>query len=289
MVVSQNDKWEIEFTKPVQDHLTFKIRNNDITVKTVDKISINSGEEKVFTVTDNTAVIPFGTQDPTTVDKVLHAATLGITNKSSVKLYNIKYGDRNFGDLTIESDGDASNALKYWDIKNTALPISFELQTPKKKVKVKTEETIKLTADKRIEFSITDATKLIVEESGGSLTISNFLTGKSKLIIKNYSSESFRYVCYAGNYGPGGRDNNEWFHKSNSKVYEFDNDVEGNIEFFIQRLYKTVKKWKIVKTVKSIHLIQGEENTFIISDDTFIKKYYDTPMSIEAPLKDWNE
>ena len=286
LVVSQNDKWEVEFTKPVQDYLTFKIRNNYVTVKTADKISINSGEEKIFNITDDTAVIPSEAQEPTTVYKVLHAATLEISNGSSVKLYNVKYGDRNFGDLTIESEGDSINALNYWDITNTALPISFELQKSKKKVKVKTEEMIKLTADKRIEFSITNATKLIVEDSGGSLTISNFLIGKSKLIITNQSSEDFQNVYYAYSHGSGG-DGSNWFLKNESRIYEYDCDVDSDISFRIIRYYKGRERWVSVKTVKKLYLIRGEENSFAISDDTIIGGDYDAADATNAPLKDW--
>ena len=286
LVVSQNDKWEVEFTKPVQDYLTFKIRNKLVTVKTVDKISINSGEEKIFNITDDTAVIPSEAQEPTTVYKVLHAATLEITNESSVKLYNVKYGDRNFGDLTIESEGDSINALNYWDITNTALPISFELQTSKKRVKVKTEEAIKLNEDDSIEFSINNNTKLIVEDSGGSLTISNFLTGKSKLIITNQSSEDFQNVYYAYSYGSGG-DGSNWFLKNESRIYKYDYDVDSDISFYIIRYYKGRERWVSVKTVKKLYLIRGEENSFAISDDTIIGGDYDAADATNAPLKDW--
>ena len=270
LIVSQNEKWDVEFAKPVDDHLTFKIRNNDITVKTVNKISINSGEEKIFTITDNTAVIPSGAQDSTTVDKVLHAATLEITNSASVKLYNVKYGNRSFGDLTIESDGDASNALKYWDIKDTALPISFELQTPKKKVKVKTEETIKLTADDSIEFSITDATKLIVEESGKTALLRDIVSGISWLQVINQSTAKsiskikFAEETHAPVIAQGEHCN-----------FECKNAVEDYIYFTLE-LENDLNPYD-VKTHDKISLAALEEKTFTLTDDTFIVIAEDSP------------
>ena len=261
LVVSQNDKWEVEFTKPVQDHLTFKIRNNDITVKTVNKISINSGEEKIFTITDATAVIPSGAQDSTTVDKVLHAATLEITNSASVKLYNVKYGDRDFGDLTIESDGDAGNALKYWDIKDTALPISFELQTPKKKVKVKTEETIKLTADDSIEFSITDATKLIVEESGKTASLRDIISGVCWLKVINQSSAKYiSKITFAG------KVHEAVLPQGAHCEFEYKNILEDSIYFTLE-LENEFGAYD-VKTNDKISVAALEEKIFTLTDDT---------------------
>ena len=263
LIVSQNEKWDVEFAKPVDDHLIFKIQNKDIAVKTADKISINSGEEKIFTITDATAIIPSGAQDSTTVDKVLHAATLEITNSASVKLYNVKYEDRDFGDLTIESGGDASNALKYWDIKDTALPISFELQISNKKVKVKTEETVRLTADKRIEFSITDATKLIVEESGKTASLRDLVLGISWLKVINQSSaKSISKITFAG------KVHEAVLPQGVHCDFEYKNTLEDYL-YFSLKLDGEFDTYD-VKTNDKISLVALEEKSFTLTNDTLI-------------------
>ena len=263
LIVSQNEKWDVEFAKPVDDHLIFKIQNKDIAVKTADKISINSGEEKIFTITDATAIIPSGAQEPTTVYKVLHAATLEISNGSSVKLYNVKYGDRNFGDLTIEDEGDSSNALNYWDITNTAFPISFELQTPTKLVKVKTEETIKLNEDDSIEFSINNNTKLIVEDSGKTALLRDIVSGISWLKVINQSSaKSISKITFA-----------EKIHapvlqQGEHCDFEYKNAPEDYIYFTLE-LENDLNLYD-VRTNDKISLAILEEKTFTLTDDTLI-------------------
>lgn len=269
-VLSQNEKWEGEFNKSVQDYLTFKIRNKLVTVKTVDKISINSGEEKIFNITDDTAVIPSEAQGPTTVYKVLHAATLEISNGSSIKLYNVKYGDRNFGDLTIEDEGDSSNALNYWDITNTAFPISFELQTSNKKVKVKTEETIKLNEDDSIEFSINNNTKLIVEDSGKTISLGDIISGVCWLKVINQSTAKsiskikFAEETHAPVIAQGEHCN-----------FECKNAVEDYIYFTLE-LENDLNPYD-VKTHDKISLAALEEKTFTLTDDTFIVIAEDSP------------
>lgn len=269
-VLSQNEKWEGEFNKSVQDYLTFKIRNKLVTVKTVDKISINSGEEKIFNITDDTAVIPSEAQGPTTVYKVLHAATLEISNGSSIKLYNVKYGDRNFGDLTIEDEGDSSNALNYWDITNTAFPISFELQTSNKKVKVKTEETIKLNEDDSIEFSINNNTKLIVEDSGKTILLGDIISGVCWLKVINQSTAKsiskikFAEETHAPVIAQGEHCN-----------FECKNAVEDYIYFTLE-LENDLNPYD-VKTHDKISLAALEEKTFTLTDDTFIVIAEDLP------------
>ena len=263
LIVSQNEKWDVEFAKPVDDHLIFKIQNKDIAVKTADKISINSGEEKIFTITDATAIIPSGAQDSTTVDKVLHAATLEITNSSSAKLYNVKYGNRSFGDLTIGSAGNSSNALNYWDITNTAFPISFELQTSKKRVKVKTEETIKLTADKRIEFSITDTTKLIIEESGKTVSLRDIVSGISWLKVINQSSaKSISKITFAG------KVHEAVLPQGVHCDFEYKNTLEDYL-YFSLKLDGEFDTYD-VKTNDKISLVALEEKSFTLTNDTLI-------------------
>ena len=262
-VLSQNEKWEGEFNKSVQDYLTFKIRNKLVTVKTVDKISVNSGEEKIFNITDDTAVIPSEAQEPTTVYKVLHAATLEISNGSSVKLYNVKYGDRNFGDLTIEDEGDSSNALNYWDITNTAFPISFELQTSKKRVKVKTEETIKLNENDELDFTIKDTTRVIVEETGKTISLGDIISGVCWLKVINQSSAksiskiTFAEETHAPVIAQGEHCNFEYKNAPEDYIY-FTLELENDLNLYD------------VRTNDKISLAILEEKTFTLTDDTLI-------------------
>ena len=257
-VLSQNEKWEADFNKPVQDYLSFKIRNNFIRVKIANKISVNKGENKIFSITDALDVIPAESQNPTTLYKVIHAATLGIENDTSVKIYNVHYGNRNFGDLTIEDEGEDSNSLSYWELTHTALPVYFELQTPKKLVKVRTEATIELNEDDNIDFRITDVTQVIIEETGESSSVGDIWGTCHLQVSNNASAKSISKIKFAGVI------HEDAVPRGNVCNFKCKNSTEDYIYFDLQDEFYT---WN-VRTRDKISLAAGEEKSFALSDDT---------------------
>ncbi len=275
--VPQNGTCRLELQDGINDYLTFYVKAKYVTfkVKTGAKIAVESKEEKTITIDNNTDVIVLALkypdeEVPTTGDdltkvlklqKVVDAALLDITNKSSAELLNVTYDKCNTGvidayDGTAEEEPWAQ--FDCWDFPTTATQITFDIKLPEKLIRLKTVEPIVLANSDKTKFTFTNKTKVIDVETGITTTIGKIIGLSSLTVVNRTTANKISNLTFAGKMLEDLPKDDVW-------TIEFNTSTENNLFFTMEADVGSFE----VSTEEKIQLINGDK-TFTITDDTLV-------------------
>ena len=270
--VPQWENCELVCKNAANDYIYFALENEFgiWNVKTKDTIKLAAGEEKTFTITDETPIIISGSK-PTKIGDFINSAGLEVKNKSSAKLLNVIYNTPGLGDYGSLQPNDVYSLI-YWNITTRAYPLSFEIKTYTGNiVKVKTTESMALQSKCYSSFIITDATQVIIESTGKTVFMRNLLGYSCLKLINQSSAKSISKIKFAGTM------HEDFIPQWTNCDFEFKNAAEDYIYFALENEFGTLE----AKTQNKVYLEVGEEQSFILNDETpIILIKYNTKMKM---------
>ena len=220
-------------------------------------MTLAAGEDKTFTLTDDTFVVIENTP-PAKIKSLIYAAQIEVLNKSSAELLNVSYNNpenENLGSFPINEKG----AFIYWDYTVGAYSLGFEIKTGAGNiVRVKTTETRALQSKQTISFIITDKTPVIIEATGETSSVQKILGIAFLKFINQSTAGNVTDIHFAG---AKYIDFVQQGHYCELKVTDTSEDF---IYFFL---------WQSavhVKTKDKVKLIAGGNRDFTLTNDTLV-------------------
>lgn len=271
-VLGNSETWKIEFKDEMQGLLKFTLVTNvhTVSVITKEKIILAKGDEKTFSISDDTLVTVQGDYNPIRMQELLNACALNIVNDSSKELLNVEYDSFKFDKI---NPNDEKNITKIGDL-SLRVQITFEIKTKDKKVKLKTKEYVLMEAGRITTYRITDYTPLIIKDSNDETVIKNFIE-KCILKVVNKSSLWINYCKYAGREVVNCDTYNIDHSLKNDEIgqYEYEDEAEDYLHFTLCTPSFALGDWlhNILRTKATFSLVKGKVTTVVITDDTEVR------------------
>lgn len=264
-----SETWELD--KSLDDFIFFEIKTarTSFKVKTQEKIKIDIGEEKKYTLTDETLVIPLDRTEAVSIQNLIEAAVVQILNKTSANtLTNVTYGDVHFGSIQNYKKMNLLDFKKvpsyiYFNIYNLAIGKNVGVRTVQKFFAGKNDVK---------KFAIKNETEVIIESTGDTTSVRKILGIGCLKIINQSTAKSISKIKFAG------ITHEDTVLQGNYSDFECKNTAEDYIYFSLENEFGS---WN-VKTKDKVTLAAGEDKTFTLTDDTFVVIENTPPAKIKS-------
>ena len=235
------------------------INDEEIKVRSSEVITIEQGQKHIFTITDNTVIVPIGSTAGLPIIKLIKPTRLKLINKTGKSIDNITYAGKTKKDPLINNE--------VWKI-DFPNPVSGKLQfqiwsqdenkslsvTLKDEVVVRKDETTKV---------ILTTSSLVIQEGKNEVVSIGKLLGISVLkILNRTSAKEIKNFKYAGIL------HNEMLTQGQTCEFEYDFPTNSYLSFTIISNSNDFIDDFIIKTTDKIVIEKGEEQTFTLTDDT---------------------
>ena len=263
--LKMNAVLELEQVNTVEDYLEFLLLKTKAVgtwkVRTKDKVSVAKGEEKTFTLTDDTEVVIIlksGVSEPTKIRNVLNIAKLRFFNETSTVLKNIQYEGASGKVDNLNIHG--GNEWFFWDYDSTSKHFIFEVQTSDGPVKVKTKESISLFAGKIVTYTSNNDTVVLKDGTNEEVQIKHLLGVRTLNVLNRTTATSLKSLKLINEIREEELENNETW------TIDFNSEVNDYLEFELLRT-KEIGAWR-VRTKEKINIPKGQVKDFTLTDDT---------------------
>jgi len=237
------------------------INDEEIEVRSSEVITIEKGQKHVFTITDNTIVVPIGSTAGLSIIKLIKPTRLKLINKTGASIDNITYAGKTKKDPLINNE--------VWKI-DFPNPVSGKLQfqiwsqdenkslsvTLKDEVVVRKDETTKV---------ILTSSSLVIQEGKNEVVSIGKLLGMSVLkIVNRTSAKELKNFKYAGVL------HNEILTQGQTCEFGYDFPTDSYLSFTITSNSNDFLNDYPIKIADKIVISKGEEITFTLTDETSI-------------------
>ncbi|MGP1415836.1 MAG: hypothetical protein ACTTJ6_07955 [Treponema sp.] len=272
-ILTAGDKGKISFEGESNGYLYFSIldavNNREIPVRSAEVITIEKGEKRTFIITDNTSVVPIGQVISSPIIGIIRPARLKLFNKTTQNIENISFSGKTRKETLSKDD--------FWQVdfsQDVAGKVQFKIwnEIDKLAIEVALKDEITIKTGEIKEVTITN-TSLVIKD--GKTEIIRDVLGMSTLKVVNSSTAEISNLKFSD------KNRNGILEKDAICEFEFSNSLEEKLEFEVQTKYKKFK----VKTQENITIGQGEEKTFVITNEILVSiQDYSKPIKLSELL-----
>ena len=237
------------------------INDEEIKVRSSEVITIEQGQKHIFTITDNTVIVPIGSTAGLSIIKLIKSTKLKLINKTGASIDNITYAGKTKKDPLINNE--------VWKI-DFPNPVSGKLQfqiwsqdenkslsvTLKDEIVVRENETTKV---------ILTSSSLVIQEGKTEVVSIRKLLGMSVLkIVNRTSAKEIKNFKYAGVL------HNEILKQGQTCEFGYDYPTDSYLSFEITSNSNDFVDNYLMKIADKIVISKGEEKTVTLTDETSI-------------------
>ena len=237
------------------------INDEEIKVRSSEVITIEQGEKHVFTITDNTVIMPIGSTAGLPIIKLIKPTRLKLINKTGASIDNITYAGK------IKKDPLINNEVWKIDFPNAVSgKLQFQIwsQDENKSLSVTLKDEVVVRENETTKVVLTSSS-LVIQDGKNEVVSIRKLLGISVLkIVNRTSAKEIKNFKYAGVL------HNEILKQGQICEFNYNYPTDSYLSFKITSNSNNFVDNYPTKIADKIVISKGEEITVTLTDETSI-------------------